>query len=306
MTTEQMKYFLCAAEQLNFTAAAERLYITQPSLSRQIAAMEKELEAQLFIRSNNTVRLTPAGKALYKGLSQLYPNYLTLVEEVKDVNSGIAGQLNIALLEDQVLDNVLILAMGTLLKKFPNIDISISRRDFLSLYNGLIDGSVDIAVTLLYDEKPPSGMKSMQLSAQHFYLAISKKHPVAERKKINYQGIAQITETLPLMMVSLESFAPPMRQTLSSYLDSSRFVKKLPARHVQAVSSLPLYVSVGLGFTLVNRDNILSIDPNVQLIEIEDSDIIIKGLLWKESNVNPVINMIISDIEDELKNLSLS
>ncbi|MBP2650570.1 MAG: hypothetical protein H6Q74_1395 [Firmicutes bacterium] len=306
MTTDQMKYFLCAAEQLSFTAAAERLYITQPSLSRQIAAIEKELEVQLFIRSNNTVRLTPAGTALYKGLIELYPTYLNMVEEVKDVSSGIIGRLTIALLEDQVLDNVLVLAMGTLLKKYPNIDINISRRDFLSLYNGLIDGSIDIAVTLLYDEEPPSGMKSKQLSVQHFYLAVSKNHSAAGQKKINYHGIARITETLPLMMVALESFAPPMRQTLSNYIDSSKFVKKLPMRLVQAVSYLPLYVSAGLGITIVNQDNILSIDPNVRLIKIEDGDTIRKGLLWKESNVNPIINMIISDVENELKKLSLT
>ncbi|MBP2655197.1 MAG: hypothetical protein H6Q73_2766 [Firmicutes bacterium] len=305
MTTDQMRYFLCAAEQLNFTAAAERLYITQPSLSRQIASIEKELNAQLFIRSNNTVSLTPAGKALFRGLSELYPNYLTLLEEIRDVNSGVVGQLSIALLEDQVLDNIIISAMSALLKKFPNIDISINRRDFLSLYNGLVDSSVDIAITLLYDEKLPTDMISKPISAEHFYLAISNQHPVAKLEKIDYRGIAKVTETLPLMMISVESFAPPMRQMLSNYLNSARFVEKLSARLVQSVSSLPLYVAAGLGVTLVNRDNILSTDPNVRLIEVEDGDIITKGLLWKKSNVNPVINMILTEVDAAIKSISL-
>ena len=67
MTTQQMEYFLALAQKLNFSAVAERFFISQPTLSRQISNMEQELNAQLFIRKNNTVSLTQAGEGCMPG-----------------------------------------------------------------------------------------------------------------------------------------------------------------------------------------------------------------------------------------------
>ena len=61
MTTEQIKYFLCIAKHLNYTAAAWELEISTPTLSRQIVALEEELGVKLFIRDNKKVILTKSG-----------------------------------------------------------------------------------------------------------------------------------------------------------------------------------------------------------------------------------------------------
>ena len=72
MNMIQMKYFITAAKCLNFTKAADKLFITQPALSRQIASMEAELNMQLFIRNNRSVRLTPAAVVLLEGFEKIY------------------------------------------------------------------------------------------------------------------------------------------------------------------------------------------------------------------------------------------
>ena len=66
MTYNQIRYFLKVAEELNFLKAAEKLYMTQPALGRQITALEKELNLQLLIRSTHGMKLTPAGKYFQK------------------------------------------------------------------------------------------------------------------------------------------------------------------------------------------------------------------------------------------------
>ena len=69
MNITQIKYFLELAKTLNFSAAASSLYISQPALSRQVSALENELQIRLFERSTKHVRLTKAGKALSEDLA---------------------------------------------------------------------------------------------------------------------------------------------------------------------------------------------------------------------------------------------
>lgn len=104
MTTVQMHYFIVAAEHLNFTMAAEQLYITQPALSRQIAAIEDEIGTKLFSRCNNVLSLTKAGRVLLHQLSGLYSDYQNVIKNVRDVAAGIEGHINIGVLEDQYMD----------------------------------------------------------------------------------------------------------------------------------------------------------------------------------------------------------
>ena len=97
MNFSQIKCFLAASECLNFTKAAERLYLSQPVLSRQIAAMEDELGIELFIREKKTVRLTAAGEVMAEGLRKLAGDYSDLVEKASALHKGFAGTLNIGI-----------------------------------------------------------------------------------------------------------------------------------------------------------------------------------------------------------------
>ena len=83
MTHTQIKYFLTAARCLNFTEAANQLFITQPALSQQITAIEAELNMQLFIRHKNKLRLTPAALVLLEELPAYEKSYLEIIEKAK-------------------------------------------------------------------------------------------------------------------------------------------------------------------------------------------------------------------------------
>ena len=89
MEIKQIQYFLAVAEAGSFSTAAEELYISQSSLSKQIIALEKELDIQLFDRSKRKISLTDGGRSFYKHalhLNKIYKALLSDLEEYKKID----------------------------------------------------------------------------------------------------------------------------------------------------------------------------------------------------------------------------
>lgn len=93
MDLRSLNYFMTVAEELNFTRAAQRLNMSQPPLSNQIRLLEEELGTPLFTRSSRGVRLTEAGKLLYRRSSQLLDLAERTREEVGSLAEGLSGTL---------------------------------------------------------------------------------------------------------------------------------------------------------------------------------------------------------------------
>lgn len=93
MDLRSLNYFTVVAEELNFTRAAQRLNMSQPPLSNQIKNLEEELETPLFIRGGRSLRLTEAGKLLYRRAAQLLDLAEQTREEVASLAMGLSGTM---------------------------------------------------------------------------------------------------------------------------------------------------------------------------------------------------------------------
>ena len=100
MNLEQIESFLVLAQRLNFTQAANDLFMAQPALSRLIAALEKELEVQLFHRNSRGVSLTPAGEAFLRECPAILDGYRRSVSAAQLAQKGYAGTLTLGILRD--------------------------------------------------------------------------------------------------------------------------------------------------------------------------------------------------------------
>ncbi|RED23469.1 DNA-binding transcriptional LysR family regulator [Flavobacterium cutihirudinis] len=96
MELRHLKYFLAVAEELNFTKASEKLFISQPPLSRQIAELEEELQAKLFIRNNKKVELTEAGKYFEKEVKSIFQDLERISVKTKKIGENVSGEFRIA------------------------------------------------------------------------------------------------------------------------------------------------------------------------------------------------------------------
>ncbi len=99
MTFTQINYFIQVARCLNFTEAAARLYVTQPTLSRQITAIETELNMQLFIRDHKSLRLTPAGTVLLEEFTGLMQRYENGIKRAREASYGMIGHLSMGVID---------------------------------------------------------------------------------------------------------------------------------------------------------------------------------------------------------------
>lgn len=96
MKLNYIREFVMLAETLNFSKAAEKLFLAQPALSRHIAIIEEKMGGRLFERTTRNVSLTPAGEAVYNAFSEILRQYDSAREQVSLLSSGQSGVLSIS------------------------------------------------------------------------------------------------------------------------------------------------------------------------------------------------------------------
>ena len=164
MNFSQIRCFLAAADCLSFTRAADRLYLSQPVLSRQIAAMEEELEMQLFVREKKSVRLTAAGQVLAEGLSRLAADYQSLLEKANAIHSGFEGSLNVGMAEGQLICPPYSDALQSFHEKYPDIMVNLSKHSLAELLSKLETGELDVAFGATFNVKDEEKFEYQKVS----------------------------------------------------------------------------------------------------------------------------------------------
>ena len=98
MTIRQLEYFCATAEEGSVSAAARRLHVAQPPISRQIALLEEEFGTALFRRGNKGMKLTEAGEGLYQQGRQYIADMAQLTEQVRSLGAGVRGMVRVGTL----------------------------------------------------------------------------------------------------------------------------------------------------------------------------------------------------------------
>ena len=291
MTTQQMEYFLSLAQKLNFSAVAERFFISQPTLSRQISNMERELNAQLFIRKNNTVYLTRAGEQLYAGLKNIYGNFQDLARQVEDLGRSRAGQLHIGVAEEQQISGQLLAAVRKLHQERPDVQITIRRCLYDQLRNGLLDGDLDLINGLgCPEDNFLSGMTSLLCVDELPHLAVSEQRADHLPSQLTRAELEQLLRHVPILLPEGEGFAPPKDDPVGDLERNMSFSQ--PLRYVTMVKQLaamPLYVSVGLGVAVTNQTAALALDLNIRMLPIIDGPAYPKVVAYRTLEQNPLM-----------------
>ena len=260
-TLQQLRILKAVATEKNFTKAAEVLYLSQPSLSKQIKTLEKNLDILLINRENNKISLTENGKVFL----QYSERILALCEEscraLIDLKNGDRGNLTVG--ASQTIGTYLMpRVLALFAQNYPQIDLKVQVNSTRLIANNVLNREIDIAV--VGGEIPNELRKN--LTIKHFVedelsLIISKSHPFAKKKKIKKENLYYLN------FITLNS-----NSTIRKFIDNILIQNGIETNQLKiimqfnSIEGIKTAVSLGLGAAFVSSS---AIEKEVELKTIE-------------------------------------
>lgn len=189
MELQQLVYFREVAETEHMTKSAERLHIAQPSLSKAIANLEKELGVPLFVHHGRNIQLTEHGRFLYARLQKLLPEIEKLPDEVASMAKTENRTIHIAVQAASMLVTEAIIAYK---KEQSDVHFRFLQNEPISLPGEAADSlsAYDIGITTRPAYTPPHPDTRIFQCTEEIFLAVPHSHPLAERDEIHLTDAA--------------------------------------------------------------------------------------------------------------------
>lgn len=182
MTITQLNYVLAVAEHQNFTKAAQKVFVTQPTLSMQIQKLEDELDIQIFDRGKKPIELTDVGRKIVAQARNIV-NESDRIKDIVDQQKGyIGGEFKIGVIPT-IMPTLLPMFLSNFTKKYPKVKLSIEELHTEAIIEQLKEGHIDaaIAATPLEDEE----IKERVLYFEPFVGYVPNNHRLQGKTKID-------------------------------------------------------------------------------------------------------------------------
>ena len=239
MELDQLRYAVAIAETGNFTRAAERSHITQPSLSQQILNLEREVGHKLFHRLGRKAVLTEAGTTFLERARRILFEVENAAKELSD-HPSLDRRITVGAVPT-IMPYLLAPLIAQCREQHPNLLIH-AREDFRSnLVRGVVEGELDLAVVTLPVKDHRLSIEP--LLTEQLLLVVGKKHPFASRTEIN---IGDLAEETFVSMGDSSTLAMQIRE----FFGDHNFLPKIGYRCAQ-VTTLKLFVAMGLGISIL-------------------------------------------------------
>lgn len=186
MTITQLRYVLAVAEYQNFTLAAEKSFVTQPTLSMQVQKLEDELDILIFDRGKKPIAMTEVGEKIVAQAKNIV-NEANRIKDVVDQEKGfIGGDFTLGIIPT-VMPTLLPMFLKTFIKKYPKVNLIIKEQNTENLIQNLQDGHLNaaIAATPLENEF----IRERPLYYEPFVGYVPKNHRLAAMEKISPQNL---------------------------------------------------------------------------------------------------------------------
>jgi LysR family hca operon transcriptional activator len=296
MELRHLRYFVAVAEAGSLTvAAARKLHTSQPSLSRQIRDLEREIGAQLLTRGARGIELTPAGRAFLDHARLALTQVAAAAEGARRAVHPAKPSFAMGFLTGHEL-TWMPEAVRILRDELPNINVIISSQYSPQLADALLKGTADAAV--LRRERGVPDLAFRLLVKEPLVVVLPSDHHLAARKTIRPGDLAGET------FVTVSDTAPVLRLVIDNYLKRSG-LNITPAHEVDHLAmGMSLIASTGgVGLLPAYALNFLPRSVTSRPLEGEPPSIeLVLG--YKKSNKSPILKLLLSRLDELVAGVS--
>ena len=261
MNLEHVRRFLVVAEYLNFTAAAEHMYIGQSTLSRQIAALEESLGVALLIRGPRSLQLTDAGRVLYEEGMNLIEHLENVEKKTVAMGKNTAGTINVISVPAyfDVFNRIYAVISGM----YHDLEVRLTHQRFETICRDVESGKADVGLIYDFLMKQEEALYTLPIARERFAVLCNPRHPLSGRKSVSLaelegENIIHGAEG-PELVRSIRSTGTFPRQVLN--------VGQRP------MENLILDIRANQGIALLPRSEISFQDRELVQVPVSDEDI---------------------------------
>lgn len=240
MEMHQLRYFVAVSEEENFTRAAERCNVSQPSLSAQIIKLEDELGDRLFNRLGRRVELTSAGRFFEKRARSILMEADNALREIQEGSAEPKGTLRIGV-TPTVAPFLLPPVLRDCRTRYPNLSIQVDENMRRSLVDNLVDGNLEVVISSFSGKI--SNVSAEPILQESLNLVVPTNHPLADKEDISIKDFKD-----ELLIVLGES--SDLGEKVFEFFGRNDFEPKISALCSQ-ISTAKALVDSGVGLAIL-------------------------------------------------------
>ena len=243
MEVQNLRAFLLVAEHASFSTAAEALHLTQPAVSKRVAALEQQLDTTLFDRIGRRVSLTEAGRALLPHASSITRSLDQAVQSIQDLSGDVAGRLRLA-----TSHHIGLHRLPPVLRRFsdayPGVALDIDFMDSEQAYDEILRGRSELAVVTLAPEIDPALVAEPVWPDPLDFMVVTG-HPLCSVTDLTLQQLCEHPVILPGSGTYTGQIVRGLFDRASLKLDV--------ALSTNYLETIRMMATIGLGWTLLPR-----------------------------------------------------
>jgi DNA-binding transcriptional LysR family regulator len=289
MELRQLEYFVTLADELHFKRAAEKLFIVQPALSKQIKNLEEELGVLLFERNRRKVLLTPAGRYFKQEIQKVLQQVEQVSNRVRLVKDGKGGEVRIGYV-GSCIHTFLPGIISTLHEQFPDIHLYLDEMTTHAQLRALQRGALDVAFCRNPDLTGRFGRQP--IFRETFSLVLPQGHPMTVD---HFQSMEQMEDEIYILPKQADGDNYYKLQL--SICEDAGFTPVIAHETVHGHTALNL-VDQQFGISILPTSFAAVTSANVRFIELKNipqrSEI---TAVWDKRNPNPTLPKLLSILE---------
>ncbi len=261
MDINNLKAFIEVADKRSFSRSAESLRLTQPAVSKRIAALESELSAKLFDRVGRSVHLTEAGRVLLPSARQISAELSRIEDVICNLGNDVGGKLSIGTTE-HVGTHRLPQVLKLFRENYPDVDIDLHFANSTETLKAVEEGLLEMALCSMPEQNSQRNhpkLRGIEIWSDELVIVAAKSHPLATGQPVSLELLSKCPAILPPLRSAT-------RKTIEDSMNHNdlRAMVSIEANDFETIRSM---TSIGLGWACLPK---FQVDETLQILPVEE------------------------------------